>query len=187
YRDLVFDEKLQELAKKHHFEIVFCLHPNMQQYTHYFKDAPARIISQGEVDVQDLLKESAMMITDYSSVAFDFSFLHKPIIYYQFDRRRFIGKRGSHLDLDNDLPGDIVYEAEDIPHIVARYAESNFEMTEEYKQKADEFLKYKDRNNSERIYEAASKKIGKKSIVERFLETELYRTLFKRFRKSKQY
>ncbi|MEX6101942.1 CDP-glycerol glycerophosphotransferase family protein [Mammaliicoccus sciuri] len=35
-----------------------------------------------------LFKESKLMITDYSSVAFDFSFLEKPVIYYQFDRDR---------------------------------------------------------------------------------------------------
>ncbi|MBR8644323.1 CDP-glycerol glycerophosphotransferase family protein [[Brevibacterium] frigoritolerans] len=119
---------LHELSKNNGFEIIFCLHPNMQKFTSYFKDAPVRVISQGEVDVQRLIKESAIMITDYSSVAFDFSFLHKPVIYYQFDRDRFIGKRPSHLDLDNDLPGEIVDELDGLLGVLAEYANTDFVM-----------------------------------------------------------
>src|SRR5699024_6844373 len=87
YRDLVLNETLHEYARRYNFEILFCLHPNMQKYTPFFQDAPVKIISQGEIDVQDLLKESSMMRTDYSSVAFDYSFLNKSIIYNQFYRK----------------------------------------------------------------------------------------------------
>src|SRR5699024_12774441 len=97
-------------------------------------------------------KESIMMITDYSSVAFDFSFLEKPIIYYQFDRKRFLGKAGSHLTLDEDLPGDIVFETTQIFNLIVYYARNNFNMKKENKQKASKFIKYKDQYSSERIY-----------------------------------
>lgn len=187
YSNLIHSPKLHELAQKHNFSIVFCLHPNMQKYTPHFKNSPVKVISQGEVDVQSLLKKSALMITDYSSVAFDFSFLSKPILYYQFDRQRFIGKRGSHLDLDNDLPGDIVYELDEIINLTEKYAQSDFKMKEENLEKASKFLKYKDRNSSERIYQAITKKIKKKPFYKSFLQSELSRTLFNRFRKSKQY
>src|SRR5699024_865895 len=100
YKELLFDPRLKEFSEKHQIELVFCLHPNMQDYVDYFADAPVTIIRQGERDVQDLIKESMVMLTDYSSVAFDFSFLHKPVVYYQFDRNRFLGKNPSHLDLD---------------------------------------------------------------------------------------
>ena len=64
YQELVNHPFLHELSRKHGFEIIFCLHPNMQNFTSYFMDAPVRVISQGEVDVQRLIKESAIMITD---------------------------------------------------------------------------------------------------------------------------
>ena len=62
----------------------------MQPFIDYF-DVPRYVtsIKQGDIDVQKLIKESKLMITDYSSVAFDFSFLNKPVIYYQFDRNEF--------------------------------------------------------------------------------------------------
>ena len=48
------------------------------------------------------------MITDYSSVAFDFSFLNKPVIYYQFDRNEFLGKEASHIDIEKELPESLL-------------------------------------------------------------------------------
>ena len=62
YQKLVNHPVLHDLSKNNGFEIIFCLHPNMQKFTSYFKDAPVRVISQGEVDVQRLIKESAIMI-----------------------------------------------------------------------------------------------------------------------------
>src|SRR5699024_11746181 len=97
----------------------------------------------GEVDVQYVLKASAMMITDYSSVVFDCSFLNKPVVYYQFDRKRFIGAKGSHLDLDNDLPGDIAFTLQDVINGVENYSQNNFMMKNEKKERAKRFLKYK--------------------------------------------
>ncbi|WP_226036343.1 CDP-glycerol glycerophosphotransferase family protein [Aquibacillus saliphilus] len=185
YRSLVNDPYLHQLAKEYNFEVVFCLHPNMQKFTSYFKDAPVKVINQGEEDVQDLLKESSMMITDYSSVAFDFSFLEKPIVYYQFDRQRFIGKKGSHLDLDNDLPGDIVYEHEAILGLVEEYAKSNFKMKESLRIRAAKFLDYKDQLSSERIYQAIDNFTKDKG--NRILESNIYKKIFKRYRKSKYY
>lgn len=187
YQNLVNSQQLHALAKEYNFEIVFCLHPNMQHYSHFFQDSPVRIVNQGEVDVQTLLKESMMMITDYSSVAFDFSFLEKPVIYYQFDRKRFIGKRPSHLDLESDLPGNIVYDEVEIAGLVEKYAKNNFGMEPEYKKRADQFIMHKDQNASKRIYDVIEKGVEKKPYYKRVQGTEIYKALFNRFRNSKHY
>ncbi|QQZ10354.1 CDP-glycerol glycerophosphotransferase family protein [Heyndrickxia vini] len=152
YHELVTNKKLHDLAIEYQFDIVFCLHPNMQKYTSNFKNAPIKVISQGEVNVQTLLKESALMVTDYSSVAFDFSFLHKPIIYYQFDRDKFFGDKPSHLDIDNDLPGDIVFEEDSLLALLEDYAKKNFQAKEENIIKSTKFLKYRDQESNNRIY-----------------------------------
>ena len=38
---------------------------------------------------KDIFAQTDLMITDYSSVAFDFAYLRKPIVYSQFDRDSF--------------------------------------------------------------------------------------------------
>ncbi|MFB6469125.1 CDP-glycerol glycerophosphotransferase family protein [Cytobacillus sp. Hz8] len=188
YRELVFHPYLQELKEKYGFEIVLCLHPNMQVFTPFFKEAPVRIVNQGEINVQYLLKESAMMITDYSSVAFDFSFMDKPVLYYQFDRERFIGKKPSHLDLDQDLPGEIVYQLDEILVLVEGYAKNDFAMKAEFKKRASKFIKYRDLKACERIYQA-SLRIHRirRSPKQVLSQSNIVKKFYKRFRKSKFY
>src|SRR5699024_10947767 len=152
YLSLVNNDRLIQHAKKHQYKIVLCLHPNMQNFSSYFEGSPVKIVYQGEVDVQTLIKESALMVTDYSSVAFDFSFLHKSVVYYQFDRNQFIGKRCSHIDIDNDLRGEILEDEDELIMKIQEYVENNCIMKNEYKEKANRFIKYRDTNASKRIY-----------------------------------
>ena len=57
-----------------------------------------------DADVQTLLKESAMLITDYSSVFFDFAYMRKPIAYWTFDYDLFYSEQYSegYLNLKTD-------------------------------------------------------------------------------------
>ncbi|MCC2248688.1 MAG: CDP-glycerol glycerophosphotransferase family protein [Bacillota bacterium] len=187
YKALINNKDLHKISREHNFEIIFCLHPNMQRFRKHFQDKNVRIINQGEVDVQQLIKESALMITDYSSVAFDFSFLDKPIIYYQFDRKRFIGNRPSHLDLNNDLPGEICFNENNLLNLIEEYALNNFVVKDIYKQKANKFIKYKDKLSSERIYKVISKYSAKRNISDNPKIAMFLNALFKKYRKSKYY
>ncbi|GAE35812.1 CDP-glycerol glycerophosphotransferase [Halalkalibacter akibai JCM 9157] len=158
YNELIHHERLNRLASEYSLEIVFCLHPNMQKFTSFFKNDHVKVINQGEVDVQTLLKESMLMVTDYSSVGFDFSFLEKPVVYYQFDQEKFIGNRPSHLDLEEDLPGEIVNQVDDLLDLIEDYATTSFTMKEKYMLRSEKFLKYKDQQSNERIYELVKHK-----------------------------
>src|SRR5699024_4425745 len=175
------------LASKYQFEIVFCLHPNMQKFSKYFENSSVKVINQGEVDVQSLIKQSALMLTDYSSVGFDFSFLHKPVLYYQFDRSRFIGKRPSHLDLDNDLPGEICMEKEQVLGLLEEYARNDFQMKPMYEKRANKFIKYQDQSASERIYNVINTNEAERSFFDHPKIVMLSNGIFRRYRKSKYY
>jgi len=51
---------------------------------------------------------SDMLITDYSSVFFDYSVLNRPIYFYMYDRAEYQDQmRGFYLDVDSELPGKI--------------------------------------------------------------------------------
>lgn len=187
YLSLLTNPKLAELSEKFNIDILFVLHPNMQDYVSYFEETPVTIIKQGERDVQDLIKESMIMLTDYSSVAFDFSFLHKPVIYYQFDRNRFLGKFPSHLDLDAELPGYISDNEEKIFDELFRVAKNNFVMDTKYIERADKFIENRDGNSNERIY-AAIRNLKKKNRILNFLENDtLVLKMKQRFRRSRVY
>jgi CDP-glycerol glycerophosphotransferase len=156
WSELLHHPRLREITERFGLDVAFCLHPNMQVFRPHFDDAPARVIAQGEVDIQRLVKESAMLLTDYSSVAFDFSFLHKPVAYYQFDRPRFLGALGSHLDLERELPGPISYSLDQTLDEIERVATNGMAMDPEYQRRADRFIAHRDQQNCDRIFAAVA-------------------------------
>lgn len=59
-------------------------------------------------DVNELFLISDALITDYSSVFFDFAILERPIYFYMYDRDNYENAtRGFYIDIDNELPGEI--------------------------------------------------------------------------------
>lgn len=65
-------------------------------------------------DINHLYLVSDLLITDYSSVFFDYAILKKPIIYYMYDLKAYAGEiRGFYLSLE-ELPGPIVEREEDL-------------------------------------------------------------------------
>lgn len=187
YLELINNNNLHRLSKEYKFDILFCLHPNMQQYRAFFENDYVKVINQSEVNVQYLIKESSLMVTDYSSVGFDFSFLNKPVLYYQFDRNKFIGKRPSHLDLDNDLPGDIAFELDTLLDCIQEYAENDFTMKNINKKRADRFIKYRDQRSSERIYQVIQHNAIKKNFRDNPKYQIIADAVYNKFRKSKNY
>ncbi len=64
-------------------------------------------------DINDLYVVADQLITDYSSVFFDYAILKRPIYFYMYDLEEYKEElRGFYLDIYKDLPGDI-YETED--------------------------------------------------------------------------
>ena len=187
YQSLISSKEFLSTCEKNNMDIVFCLHPNMQKYSQFFKSDDVKIVFQGEIDVQVLIKESMLLITDYSSVAFDFAFLNKPVIYYQFDQEKFLGKAGSHLDLESELPGTIISDEEEIINVFNKIAENGFKIFDENLNRVNKLLKYKDTKNSERIFNEITNFKFKRTLMERIRRTEKYEKAFNYFRRNKLY
>lgn len=185
WREFLSNPKLREMVAAHRAEIILCLHPNIQRFRSYFEDSAVRIVNQGEVDVQRLIKQSAIMVTDYSSVGFDFSFLGKPVIYFQFDRVRFLGRKGSHIDLDTELPGPVGFSPEVVISRLGEALDSDGVIGAEYARRADRFITHRDRHNCERIFSAvmSAQRVDDKSLI----DAELRELLQQKFRRSRAY
>ena len=81
YNGLINDEKVLKLLKKHKYKILFCLHPSLKaQLKDFEKNDFVDIVFYP--NYSQIFKKSKFMITDYSSVFFDFAYLKKPILYY---------------------------------------------------------------------------------------------------------
>ena len=87
-------------------------------------------------DIADLYLISDILITDYSSVFFDYSNLRRPILYYAYDLEKYRDQlRGFYLDYENQMPGPILKTTDEIINAVQHIDQ----IEEDYKEKYDEF------------------------------------------------
>lgn len=70
-------------------------------------------VAPKSVDTNEILSVTDILVTDYSSVFFDFLPLRRPIIYYAYDYDEYTKDRGFYLNIQ-DLPGKIVHTAEQL-------------------------------------------------------------------------
>ncbi|KQP27658.1 CDP-glycerol glycerophosphotransferase family protein [Aeromicrobium sp. Leaf272] len=168
-------------------EVRFILHPNMRAHSALFDRPWVTVLPSGATNVQDLMKSSAALLTDYSSVGFDFSMLERPVFYLQFDRRLYLAGGGSHLDLDAQLPGRIAFDVETAVRLVTESAAGGFVADEESRARARRFLDHRDLESSRRIHDLAMRRSSPLVAVRRVRASVWSMRLFETFRRSKAY
>lgn len=156
------DFRLLEALRKNNKTLVFYPHYEVQKkFLHLFSsDDPFVIIADFDhYDVQCLLKESQLLVTDYSSVFFDFAYMKKPCVYYQFDEDRFYAGhyRKGYFDYREMGFGEVLTEHDALVETIIRYMESNCQTKAEYAYRMDDFFPLHDTHNCERIYEEIQK------------------------------
>lgn len=151
---LINNVNLINLAKKHNHQIIFKPHPRVYDYIELF-DTNDYVKVDYENTYQELFKTSDLLITDYSSVAFDFGYMQKPVIYYQYGND-YNFKEG-YFKYKTMGFGEVVSTQDELNQKVEEYLQNNCQMKEEYKSRVDNFYKYKDKNNCKRVYEAILK------------------------------
>ncbi|NLR33034.1 CDP-glycerol glycerophosphotransferase family protein [Levilactobacillus tujiorum] len=131
YRDNQFAEK-----GKYTFELPFSLDEFRERYgqdavlvlrMHYLISNALDISGyEGVVfdfsnhpNISDLYLISDMLITDYSSVFFDFAYLKRPILFYPYDYHMYKDElRGFYLDYEKDLPGEIAHNEQQLLQMI---------------------------------------------------------------------
>ena len=73
-------------------------------------------------DISLLYLVSDMMVTDYSSVMFDYSILKRPMFFYCYDLCEYKDKlRGFYFDIFKEAPGPVVQTTEDLIQAIKEY------------------------------------------------------------------
>ena len=133
----------------------------MQKDSRRFKSGSDRItiVSKETHDVQELLMDCALLVTDYSSVFFDVAFLRKPVVYYQFDEeefRKYHYQKG-YFDFRRDGFGPVCTTQEALLEALTESFENGMEMQTEYAQRTERFFPLHDGNNCRRTFEAIAR------------------------------
>lgn len=151
---LINNKNLIKIAKENKYEIIFKPHPRVYEYIELF-NTNNYVKIDNEKTYQELFNTAALMITDYSSVAFDFAYMNKPLIYYQYGND--YNFEEGYFKYKTMGFGEVIETEEKLIKTVEEYIKNNCQIKEEYRNRANNFYKYKDKNNCKRLYKAVLK------------------------------
>lgn len=141
---------LNRLLTKNDAYLLVKFHPRSR--TNLSIDAYDHIIElPSDFDIYPALKHVDILVTDYSSIFFDFLLLNRPILFYAFDRRAYEDSRGFYFDYEEITPGPIV----ESPAGLHRWLEHFLSGSDGFERKRidirDRFYEYPDGNTSSRL------------------------------------
>lgn len=166
WQSLLNNTKLAEYLTANNMKLIFYPHNEMRKYIDSFSTECSNIeivYQDSNYDIQELLKSSALLITDYSSVHFDFAYMNKPVIYYQFDKEEFFSKQYMKSDFDagSDGFGPVACEEADLVATLIQAGSQNFRMQPEYYDRMRSFYQLYDDQNCKRVYQTIKERIDK--------------------------
>lgn len=160
YNGLLNHKDVLNKAKELGYNIKFVIHPILKEQISDFKgNEIVEIVHPDHVAYFKLFNESSLLITDYSSVAFDFAYLRKPVIYFQFDKEEFHGKHLSkgYFDYEKHGFGPVKSTLEDVAAEIVKTLDNGCKLSDFYRERIDQFFVYSDQKNSERVYNEIKK------------------------------
>jgi len=157
YSELFRSEKLYQELLKAGQKLVFSLHIEFEKYKHFFDEFENDLIhiaDMHERKISDRIRECSMMVTDYSSIIFDAVYLGKPVVFFQFDQAEYHKYRGSYVNLETDLPGEVDHTPTELTDTLIVYLQNGFVFQPEFRKRAEKYFEFHDGRNAERIYKA---------------------------------
>ncbi len=163
YQQLINNIELITFLQRNHLKLVFYPHHEMQKYTYLFHTPSENIeivYDEKTHDIQELLKESSLLITDYSSVHFDFAYMEKPVIYYQFDQSAFYSMQYAQgeFSVEKNGFGPVVDSVDKLMRALQDSFDTGFSLSGTYFDRMRCFFAYHDTQNCSRVYEEIKKR-----------------------------
>lgn len=156
YMDFLKSEQLAKLLEEKKLTMVFLMHPIFREYMDDFSALSDRItlFDYSKKPISEEVMESALMITDYSSVSWDMRYMRKPILFYQFDYERYMDEQGSYIDMTKELYGERATTADELLLLLEKYAENGFAEDKKYADRGEAMEPKRDGLQCKRIDDA---------------------------------
>lgn len=173
WRDYEFQNGNQHKAYEFKFDIKTFKERFGEEYIlllrlHYFDASRIRLHSSDEFiynvssydDIGELYLISDLMITDYSSVMFDYANLNRPMIFYTYDLKRYASQiRGFYFNFTEEAPGPIVTDQEQLFDAIEKSDMLQGEYQIKYDQFKERFCHWEDGQASKRTIDAVFKNL----------------------------
>lgn len=159
WQNFIKSPTLHKLMNQYGYQLIFAPHANIEPYLGMF-DIPdyVQIWRKENGSIQTLFQNSALMITDYSSVHFEMGILNKTVLYYQFDKESFFkdghvfGK--GYFDYEQHGFGAVVETENDLLTALEQVLKNDGKPIEPYATRIQNTFPFRDGKNCERVYQA---------------------------------
>lgn len=162
--DVLEIEKFSDFLVRSNINLILKLHPFEEEFYKnkfnslklkniYFLDSD--ILIKNKIDLYKLLTKSDLLITDYSSVYFDYLITNKPILFINPDEDEYRQTRGFLLEpYSYWTPGPKVNNQQDLQKEILNLLNSPGYYMEERRTMSDIFHCYKDDNSCKRVWDS---------------------------------
>lgn len=153
--NLITDKKMQCMLEERNLKLQVFVHPLMQKFTKTITALSplVEVLSIENNDLGELLRSASLLITDYSSVAWDFAVQRKPVIFYQFDREEYEKKVGSFIDLRSIPIGHSYKKVQHVINDVELITGNDFKIDRHVEKQIDRMFGKYHRNVCAKTYE----------------------------------
>lgn len=106
-------------------------------------------------DIAHLYLISDVMITDYSSVFFDYANLKRPILFFMYDIEQYRDTlRGFYMDVEEELPGPILLESDEVIESIQNLSRITEKYKEKYQQFYEKYCGWENGTSTQRVVKA---------------------------------
>lgn len=154
---LIAHSGIRKLIADNGLQMQVALHPFMKKFEKHFtglEDSASGIqfLDAKYHTIEKAIEDNDLLLTDITSVSWDFLYLNKPIIFNMFDRDEYITKRGTYLDLEKDLYGYKADTIEEVYKCLKKIVEEKIS-TNDWHSQAYQYIDYFDHQNCKRLAE----------------------------------
>lgn len=135
------------------YRLIIKLHPIVKKIIPEIPDFVKKkvLLLPNTENVNDWMIFCDMLITDYSSLIFEYSLLNKPIVYYPYDLEEYYDERGFYFPYETYVYGDIAENSKDLI-LAIKKAESRMGLyTRKKREFKEKFMRHCDGMSTSRI------------------------------------
>lgn len=130
------------------YMVIMKLHPFIKEIPNWEEEYQDFILDLShEREINDLLFISDILITDYSSVCFEYALLNRPMIFFAYDLEKYIASRDFYYPYEAFVPGPIVKTCDELVDVIQNQ-DFNQEKLEKFRTK---FFDHLDGKSTERV------------------------------------
>ncbi|WP_173400311.1 CDP-glycerol glycerophosphotransferase family protein [Listeria aquatica] len=137
-------------ALQDEYVLILKFHPMIKNISmDISEEDPFILMMGGGSDVNDLMFLSDILITDYSSVIFEYSIMNRPMLFFAYDVESYFDERGFYFSYEEMIPGKI-YKTTDTLIEAIKTGEYDYEKLADFRTK---FMDSIDGHSTERFIE----------------------------------